>query len=315
MAKRRPPGVRPRRARRGRGALRAGPALLRTFPASVERDQRELELEVELGYALIPVRGWSAPETARAFTRAGDLCRSIGETPAHFRARWGIGAFHFVRGDQRKAREIADQCVAAARQSNDIDARMEAHYLDGIVSCAMGEFVDGQRDLEACVRIYGSEPREAHRVLYGQDAQASAMGWLAMARFVRAAGPTRRSPSPRTRWRSCATRASRSCSRAGWPPSASSMSSAEPAGPGSPLDAAVAPCAEQGFKYFHAVVSAFQGASLAQSGHVEDGIAMMQVERRRAAGHGLRSCCSRSSLRASRRRTSRPGRSPRGSQR
>ena len=266
-----------------------GLALLRTIPASVERDQRELELEVELGYALIPVRGWSAPETARAFTRAGDLCQSIGETPAHFRARWGLGAFHFVRGDQRKARQVADQCVAAARQSNDVDARMEAHYLDGIVSCVMGEFVDGQRDLEACVRLYGSEPREAHRVLYGQDARASAMGWLAMARFVcgrpdealaiaeDALAFVRDARQPFLLARGLAAVGFVRVFRG------------DPQGPGSPLDAAVALCTEQGFKYFHAVVSAFQGASLAQSGRVEDGIATMRsnVDALRAMGSEL----------------------------
>jgi class 3 adenylate cyclase/tetratricopeptide (TPR) repeat protein len=269
--------------------FRKGMGLLATMPESVERDQRELELEVELGYALIPVRGWAAGETAQAFTRAEALCGTIGETPAHFRARWGLGAFHFVRGDQRKAREIADQCIAASRHSNDIDARMEAHYLGGIVRCAMGEFADGQRDLDACVRLYGTETREAHRVLYGQDAKASALGWMAMARWVcgrpdealaiaeEALDIVRGARQPFLLARGLAGVGFVHVFRG------------EPQGAGSPLEAAIALCAEQGFKYFHAVVSAFHGANLAQCGRPRDGVALMRssVDALRGVGSEL----------------------------
>ena len=40
----------------------------------------------------------------------------------------------------------------------------------------------------------------------------------------------------------------------------------DPQGPDSPLQAAIALCAEQGFTYFHAVVSAFHGANLVHLG-------------------------------------------------
>ncbi len=254
-----------------------GLALLRTIPPSLDRDQRELELQVELGYALIPVRGWSAAETATAFKRAGDLCDAIGETPAHFRARWGLGAFHFVRGDQRKARRIAEQCVAAARRSNDVDARMEAHLLNGIVSCATGEFVAAQRELDACVRIHGAEPREAHRVLYGQDARASALGWIAMARWT--CGHSDEALAIAEEGLAFVRDArqpfllARGMAAVGFV----RVFRGDPQGPGSPLGEAIALCAEQGFKYFHAVVSAFHGANLAQSGQMDEGIATMRA--------------------------------------
>jgi hypothetical protein len=46
---------------------------LSSMPASAERDHDSLE--VELGYALIPVRGWAAPDTARP-------------SPANYLPRW-----------------------------------------------------------------------------------------------------------------------------------------------------------------------------------------------------------------------------------
>ena len=254
-----------------------GLVLLTSTPGSGARDQRELELQVELGYALIPLRGWAASETAAAFTRAGELCRSIGETPVRFRALWGLGAFHFVRGDQRRAREVADQCLAASRVYNDVDARIEAHYLSGIVLCTMGDFIPGQRELEASLRIYGTGRRDVHRVLYGQDAKASALGWLAMARWV----------CGRPDEALGAAEEGLAFIRDGAPPFLLARALAavgfvrvfrgDPQGPESPLEAAIALCAEQGFRYFHAVVSAFHGASLAQSGRVPEGIATMQA--------------------------------------
>jgi predicted ATPase len=51
----------------------------------------------------------------------------------------------------------------------------------------------------------------------------------------------------------------------------------EPQGPDSSLLAAIALCVEQGFSYFHAVVSAFQGSNLVHLGRTEEGIALMQA--------------------------------------
>ena len=133
------------------------------------RAQSELALQVDLGYALIPLRGWGALETAQAFSRAGELCRQIGDTPSQFRALWGVGAFHFVRGDQHKALEVAEQCLDLARQADDEDALIEAHYLMGIVRCVRGDFVSGCSELEACIRLYGtrSAPHAPHPLRSG----------------------------------------------------------------------------------------------------------------------------------------------------
>ena len=251
--------------------------MLTSMPVSAERDQRELALQVEFGYALIPVRGWAASDTARAFTRAGELSRQIGDTPVHFRALWGLGAFHFVRGDQRQADQVAEQCMLVAGKTNDIDAIMEAHYLRGITSCVMGDFVAGQHDLEECVRIYGTGKREAHRVLYGQDVKASALGWLAMARWVCGhpdeALDCAKESLEFVRDATQPFLLARGLASVGFV----HVFRGDPQGPDSPLQAAIALCTEQGFTYFHAVVSAFHGANLARLGKPQEGISVMQA--------------------------------------
>jgi class 3 adenylate cyclase/tetratricopeptide (TPR) repeat protein len=253
-----------------------GLEVLQSLPESSNRDQLELELQVELGYALIPVKGWVASESARAFTRAGELCREIGDAPKLFRALWGIGAFHFVRGDQHRAREIADQGLSVARQANDIDASIEGKYLSGIVSCAMGRFVPGIAELEECIRLYGSETRERHRALYGQDAKASAMGWLAMALCARgepdAALAHANEALARVRNATQPFLLARGLAGLGFV--LLLRGEARAAQPS--LEAAIALCSEQNFVYFHAVVSAFHGAALAHLGNASEGVALMQ---------------------------------------
>lgn len=267
----------------------SGLRVLESLPDVRRRAQSELALQVDLGYSLIPLRGWSALETAQAFSRAGELSRQIGDTPSQFRALWGVGAFHFVRGDQHKAREIAGQCLALARQVRDEDALIEAHYLLGITLCVGGDFVSGCAELEACVQLYGDQVRETHRELYGQDAKAAALGWLAMSQWV--LGQPDEALARAYEGLSFVRSATqpfliaRGMAGVGFV----YLFRREPRGSDSELPAVLAMCAEQGFAYFHAVVSAFQGANLALLGNVEEGVAMMQASLTglRAAGSEL----------------------------
>ena len=251
--------------------------LVPTIADELGRDRAELGLQLDLGYAFIPLRGWGAPETAQAFSRARALCRRIGDTPGEFRALWGIGAFHFVRGDQHKAREVAEQCLRLAAGSRDDDALIEAHYLVGIVRCVSGEFAAGCDNLETCIRLYGGEARENHRLLYGQDAKASALGWLGMARWAmgepdegllrarEALDFVRRTPQ--------AFLTARGLASVGFV----RVFRREAQGPGDELAAALSLCSEQGFTYFHAVVSAFEGANQLITGNTPEAIRLMEA--------------------------------------
>jgi len=55
--------------------------LLQKLPDTPERTQRELLLQLAVGPAFIPVKGWGAPEVERASTRARKLCERLGNPP------------------------------------------------------------------------------------------------------------------------------------------------------------------------------------------------------------------------------------------
>jgi class 3 adenylate cyclase/predicted ATPase len=253
-----------------------GLKVLQSAPASEKRDQLELKLQVELGYALIPVKGWGAVETAGAFSRAGELCRQIGDAPELFRALWGLGAFHFVQGDQRKAREVVEQCLTLAEHAGDVDALIEARYLRGSSACMRGEFASGRVDLEECIRLYGPERRPLHSILYGQDPKASALGWLAMGLWALGhpdqALERARESRAFVQGTSRPLLLARGLAAVGFV----HVYRREPEGTDSSLEAAIALCAERGLAYFRAVVSAFQGCNLLHLGRVEDAIALMR---------------------------------------
>jgi class 3 adenylate cyclase/tetratricopeptide (TPR) repeat protein len=255
----------------------SGLRVLETLPDERRRAQLELGLQVDLGYSLIPIRGWGASETEHAFSRAAEVSEQIGDAPSQFRALWGVGAFHFVRGDQHKAIQFAEQCMTLARQANDLDARIEAHYLLGISRCVRGDFVRGSAELEACVHLYGKEVRETHRLLYGQDAKAAALGWLAMARWV-LGDPDEALAKARDALLFVQDSTQpflhvRALSAVGFV----YVFRGEPRESDGELAAALALCVEQGFVYFHAVVTAFHGANLALLGRMDEAIELMKA--------------------------------------
>ena len=66
------------------GHLQQGLALLETLPATPEHVQHELTMQAALGVALMPLQGYSAPEVARAYTRARTLAQQVGDAPQLF---------------------------------------------------------------------------------------------------------------------------------------------------------------------------------------------------------------------------------------
>jgi predicted ATPase len=73
-----------------------GLEVLKTLPATPERPQQELTLQLALSMALLATKGYAAPEVGKAGTRARELCQQMGDTP------WGVARFCSSR--QRKFR-------------------------------------------------------------------------------------------------------------------------------------------------------------------------------------------------------------------
>jgi predicted ATPase len=89
--------------------------LLQRLPDSPQRVQRELLLQLPLGPDLFAVKGYGAPETERAYTRARELCERLGDPPELFPALFGLWGLHVVRSELRRAYELAEQLLRRAQ--------------------------------------------------------------------------------------------------------------------------------------------------------------------------------------------------------
>jgi predicted ATPase len=79
--------------------LTKGLELLNTLPDTPERAAQELTLQTMLGQVLTAARGQVFPEVERAYTRAWELCRQMGESPQLLPALSGLRRFYFGRGE------------------------------------------------------------------------------------------------------------------------------------------------------------------------------------------------------------------------
>src|SRR5262245_26127677 len=68
--------------------------LLGALPESPERNRQELMIQTMLGAAVIATNGWAAPEVARAYARARELCTKTGITSPLLPVLVGLSAFY-----------------------------------------------------------------------------------------------------------------------------------------------------------------------------------------------------------------------------
>jgi predicted ATPase/DNA-binding winged helix-turn-helix (wHTH) protein len=148
---------------------RRGLQLLARLPETPERAHRMLGLQMTLGSAVIATNGYSAPEVEQVFSAARDQCRLLGETPALFRALWGLGRFYLVRTPLETAREFGEGMLQFAERAQDCDFLLQAHNALGAPLFHLGEFEQALTHFEQGIALYEPERHRSHAYLYVQD--------------------------------------------------------------------------------------------------------------------------------------------------
>jgi predicted ATPase len=155
--------------------------MLQRLPDSPERIQRELLLQLAVGPALIAVKGYAAPETERAYTRARELCERVGDPPELFPALWGLFNVHLLRGELRTASELAERLLRRAQSTHDPALLMYAQMVRGTTSYWMGEALPARELWENAITLYDREHRRRPLTFrYGFDAGVTCLsyaGW------------------------------------------------------------------------------------------------------------------------------------------
>jgi len=93
--------------------------ILQRQPETPERDQQELDLLIQLGPALMSLKGFAAPECEGVYRRASDLCRRIGETPRLYTVLWGQWMSRSIQARWDEALDLAQKLLAIANGTQD----------------------------------------------------------------------------------------------------------------------------------------------------------------------------------------------------
>jgi predicted ATPase len=88
---------------------------------------------------LTATQGYAAPEVARTYARAWELCTQMGETPQLLPVLLGIGRFYVVRGEFKTARDVGTHLLTMAETTRDPVLLLAAHNALGIVSLYSGD--------------------------------------------------------------------------------------------------------------------------------------------------------------------------------
>ena len=162
----------------GINRLMAGINLLESLPDSPERFQRELLLQLDLGPALVAVKGQAASEVERTYTRARELSQRMGDTGEVLPVTQGLWAFYLLRGRIKEAHELAKEVFTLAERAQDRTLLMQGHFGLGNDLLWLGEFETARIHLEQAIKLYDpSRPNRSTQIV-GINSGVFAGGFL-----------------------------------------------------------------------------------------------------------------------------------------
>jgi predicted ATPase/class 3 adenylate cyclase len=149
--------------------LTKGLEVLQTLSETPERMQQEISLQIVLGSALLAAKGSAAPEMARAYARAIELCRQVGETPQLFPVLRGLWRFYCTRAEYQTAWELAEQLLSLAQRLQEPDLLLQAHHALGLTLFYFGALARARAHLGQSTALYDPQQHRSHAFRYGYD--------------------------------------------------------------------------------------------------------------------------------------------------
>jgi DNA-binding winged helix-turn-helix (wHTH) protein/predicted ATPase len=150
---------------------------LKFVPATPERIQLELELQLALGGPLSAAKGWADTETGKAYARALELAKQDGSPRQIFLALFGSWVFAYTRADLRTAHASAQQLLQLAQETQERSLLMEAHHALGNTLHRQGDLEDARLHLERGIALYDRRQHVSQPLLYGLDDGVAGLGY------------------------------------------------------------------------------------------------------------------------------------------
>jgi predicted ATPase len=139
--------------------LTRGLAALKILPDDTERARQELDLLSLLGLALVATKGQAHEDVERAYVRARELCRQLGESPQRFLV--GLLSVYVVRAELRAGWDVAEELLGLAEQYHDPALFVAGHWAVGHGSFLRGELAVARAHLEEAITRYDAQRQHA----------------------------------------------------------------------------------------------------------------------------------------------------------
>jgi tetratricopeptide (TPR) repeat protein len=119
--------------------FRRGLELVEALSDMRERAERELDLQMALGPALIATKINSHPDVGRAYGRARELCQQLGDYSREFTALRGLQLYHVSRAEMDKSQYFAEEALSVAERLDDAARLVGARIALGVTLLWQGK--------------------------------------------------------------------------------------------------------------------------------------------------------------------------------
>ena len=158
--------------------LHRGLELVVSLPHGAERQQHELALQTSLGLAFLGWKGFTAPESQSAYTRAYELCQDVDDAAELLPILYGLWRFAAVQGPCRHLLQIAERLCTVAQGLPGTQSVPQGIERLGLARSFLGEFAVARELFERRLRV----PEDQDPFLSSTDIRDSrtfTMGYLA----------------------------------------------------------------------------------------------------------------------------------------
>jgi tetratricopeptide (TPR) repeat protein len=146
--------------------LSTGLELVRTLPNGPDTANLELDLQRSVITPLKAVRGQAAEEIGGVLERARELCLRLGRIDVRATLLDELTNYHVFRGSTRRARELADEFLSFARQTNEPPLLSWAHFRMAFTCFYLGEFSSSIDHAEKAREVVALRPEAWARSIH-----------------------------------------------------------------------------------------------------------------------------------------------------
>lgn len=154
--------------------------LVTAQPSTTEGLQQELAIQLALGPAQMAIKGWASTEVEAASARALALATRLQTDDGVFRSLWGLWTMYFLRGQLTEALQTGEQALTLAYKADGPEDakharfRLMAHHAVGYSHFYRGNFLRAREHAEQGLKLHSLETE----VLIVRDTQLSSSAAL-----------------------------------------------------------------------------------------------------------------------------------------